>query len=157
MQPSLSRRTCRGPRGRGRKRRKIAQGSEYSMAGITPPLAAVSSQATWQPAQRAVYIVPCHEIYHFALYHGFISNMACNSLLLWCIWVTGLSLPVVAARGSMQTTCTEEKRSDPLSQPQLEDNVTNPSYWGICQYLGKQCDLGPARWWCGTCSPGGAV
>merc|ERR1711909_220886 len=32
------RRMCRGPRGRGRKRRKIAQDSEYSMAGITPPL-----------------------------------------------------------------------------------------------------------------------
>merc|ERR1712179_281725 len=33
-----SRRTCRGPRGRRRKRRKIAQSSEYSMAGIFLPL-----------------------------------------------------------------------------------------------------------------------
>ena len=55
----------------------------------------------------------------------------------------------------MQITCTEEKRSDPLSQPQLENSVTNPSYEGICR-KGKQCDLGPA--WRGEVPilPGGA-
>ena len=42
-----------------------------------PPLAAVSSLATWQLTQSAVYIVPSREIYHFTLYHGFISSMSC--------------------------------------------------------------------------------
>ena len=55
----------------------------------------------------------------------------------------------------MQTTCTEEKRSDPLSQPQTENSVTNPSYEGICR-KGKQCDLGPARRGEVPILPGGA-
>ena len=45
-----------------------------------PPLAvaqpAVSSQTTWQLTSRLVYIVPYHEIQHFALFHGFIRNMS---------------------------------------------------------------------------------
>ena len=55
----------------------------------------------------------------------------------------------------MQTTCTEEKRSDPLSQPQLEISDTNPSFQGLCR-KGKQYDLGPA--WRGEVPilPGGA-
>ena len=76
-----SSRTWRGHRGRRRQRRRIAQDSEYSMAGITPPLAATqsaaSSQATWEP----IYIVPSREINHFTSYHGFISSMSCITIL----------------------------------------------------------------------------
>ena len=59
-----------------------------------PPLAvaepAVSCQTTWELTSRLVYTVHYREIQHFALYHGFISNMSCISYLPWCIWVTSL-------------------------------------------------------------------
>ena len=67
-------------------------------------------------------------------------------------------VPVVSVWSSMQITCTEEKRSDPLSQPQLENSVTKLRTRGYAErgssviwaqlgvvrlliYQGEQCDL----------------
>ena len=67
-------------------------------------------------------------------------------------------VPVVAVRSSIQITFTEEKRCDPLSQPQLEISETKPRTRGYAErgssviwaqlgvvrfliYQGEQCDL----------------
>jgi len=63
--------------GGGEERRMIAQGSEYSMAGLFLPYSCVASRQSSGHVGSQYIFVPCHEIYHFTSYHVSFSSLSC--------------------------------------------------------------------------------